>query len=377
MTARRLASLLTLTTVSGALDCHAVRRPSIHARSIATIHARSVASVVMTADSFPQASDLAPTADATPVERAAPQEGAVAALLQQLKASFQQVKEDPLQQVKEAGLAGGLSYFAVEVTFFAIALPVGYLAWHASTGEWLQPLVLLQEDGAEGKVRLLGLLLSYVVLLKTLFPLRLGSTLLLTPVTKRLLEGLPAVGGAAVERATLKAELLSLAEQSRGGLDAFEPEAQQRFDEVVAALSALTPSEAPARSSAFSGEWQCEWTTEKELNFAVEKGLPGCPWERTYQQIDLEKGTLENVIQFAEGSYLKVGSTIAPDADNGRRFNFAFDRCELRWRSIRVPLPPVGKGWGELLYLDEELRVQRDVRGDLLIASKVVPTAGR
>ena len=100
-------------------------------------------------------------------------------------------KDDPsavLQLVKDAGVAGAISYTVVELSFFSIALPIGYFFWHASTGEWLQPLLLLQSDGVEGKARLLGLLLSYIVLLKTLFPLRLGSTLLLTPRTARLLE---------------------------------------------------------------------------------------------------------------------------------------------------------------------------------------------
>ena len=54
----------------------------------------------------------------------------------------------------------------------------------------------------------------------------------------------------------------------------------------------------------------------------------------------------------------------------GVRFNFAFSSCSLRWRGYDIPLPPVGKGWGDLLYLDDDLRVQRDVRGDLLIATK-------
>ena len=45
--------------------------------------------------------------------------------------------------------------------------------------------------------------------------------------------------------------------------------------------------------------------------------------------------------------------------------------CSLTWRGFRVPLPPVGQGWGRLLYLDEELRIQRDVRGDTIIATKV------
>merc|ERR1719313_240160 len=81
-----------------------------------------------------------------------------------------------------AGVAGAISYTVVELSFFAIALPIGYVAWHASTGEWLRPLLLLAEDGVEGKARLLGLLLSYVVLLKSFFPVRLGSTLLLSYV---------------------------------------------------------------------------------------------------------------------------------------------------------------------------------------------------
>ena len=46
--------------------------------------------------------------------------------------------------------------------------------------------------------------------------------------------------------------------------------------------------------------------------------------------------------------------------------------CSLAWRDARVPLPPVGRGWGELLYLDDELRIQRDVRGDMLVATRVL-----
>ena len=71
-------------------------------------------------------------------------------------------------------------------------------------------------------------------------------------------------------------------------------------------------------------------------------------------------------------SSTQVGSTISPSTEDasGRRFDFAFDSCALVWRGVSVPLPPVGKGWGDLLYLDEDLRVQCDVRGDLLIATK-------
>jgi hypothetical protein len=297
----------------------------------------------------------------------------------------QRARTDPgtlLTLVKEAGIAGALSYTFVELSFFAIALPIGYFFWHASTGEWLKPLLLLQEDGVEGKARLLGLLLSYIVLLKSLFPVRLGSTILLTPVTRRVLDGIdefrvPSLSdltasrtaGDSSRRAALKDEVRRLAAQARGGILPFDAADQQAFDETFAELVSLNPTEEPSRSPLFSGEWECLWTTEKELNFAVEKGLLGLPWQRTYQTIDVAAGALENVIQF-EGGALRVASTIAPDAEDGARFDFAFERCQVAWRGIQVPLPPVGKGWGELLYLDDEMRIQLDIRGDIVIAER-------
>ncbi len=76
-----------------------------------------------------------------------------------------------LATIKDAGIAG-----------------VAYVVYHGTTGEWLQLQDLLS-DG-EGRVRLVGIILSYIVLLKTLFPLRLGATLFLTPRMKSFLGGL-------------------------------------------------------------------------------------------------------------------------------------------------------------------------------------------
>ena len=161
----------------------------------------------------------------------------------------------------------------------------------------------------------------------------------------------------------------------KGGITPLALEEQARFDEILLTqLPALRPMDEPTQSDLFSGEWECQWTTEKELNFAVSNGLFGLPWVRTYQNIDIPNGRLVNIIEFEQGGELRVGSRIAPDETDGTRFDFAFEECSLTWRGFTVPLPPVGRGWGELLYLDEEMRIQRDIRGDLIVATKVRPS---
>ena len=278
-------------------------------------------------------------------------------------------------------------------------------------GVWFDPRPLLQEDGADGKAEALAGFAAFYLACKPFGPAKLGGALVLTPGVRRFVQqrpvllalveavatvgaqvstllapvreavspltsGITAVVGSAYRglrpRAALKAELLELADKSAGGTKPLSPAEQERFEEIrLRELPALCMVEAPTRSALFSGTWECRWTDEKELNFAVRNGLFGLPWVRTYQAIDIAAGSLENVLEF-EGGELRVGSCIAPDDADGTRFNFAFSNCALTWRDVRVPLPPVGRGWGELLYLDEDLRIQRDVRGDMLVATKVV-----
>jgi len=313
--------------------------------------------------------------------------------------------------IRGAGLSGAIAYFISAVVFYSIASSIGEAVYHSASGQWVDPRVLLLEDGAQEKAETLALIASFYLLCKPFAPLRLGGALLLTPDVQRFIQARPALVAAVdaagdawdgtvgvtvravgtavaplasaladspvvapLRRELLKSELLDLAEQADGGLTTLDEASQSRLDELATSLlPALNPTAAPCTSDKFSAEWECRWTNEKELNFARESGLFGLPWVRTYQSIDMTAGTLINVLEFEEGGELRVGSSIAPDAANGARFDFAFRGCALRWKSIEVPLPPVGRGWGELLYLDDDVRIQRDIRGDLLIAERVGP----
>lgn len=172
-------------------------------------------------------------------------------------------------------------------------------------------------------------------------------------------------------RQPLKEKLYELIQKSNGGIQPFSAADEKEFETIIQELSTLNPTPEPARSPLFSGEWQLLWTTEKELNFAIEKGLFGLKCSGSTQNIDVKAGTLENRILFEEESFLKVGSSLVPDANDAARFNFEFSECALKWRMLEVPLPPVGKGWGELVYLDKNIRIQKDSRGDTLIAEKI------
>lgn len=122
-------------------------------------------------------------------------------------------------------------------------------------------------------------------------------------------------------------------------------------------------------SETLSALWILEWTTEREIIFLMEKGLLGLPSGPVQQAIDVDAKTLSNIMLFGQDSKFEVYSSITPE-DAGPRVNFEFEACKLKYRGFTVPLPPVGKGWFESVYLDEDFQVTRDVRGDVTVLVK-------
>jgi len=141
-------------------------------------------------------------------------------------------------------------------------------------------------------------------------------------------------------------------------------------------LAALNPTADPASSPLLRGRWDIVWTTEAELLVLTSKGFFGLPCSAAYQLIETDadgSSALANRIEFDDdvggAGFFSVGSTCEPSARGGR-VDFKFKSCAARWRSIEVPLPPVGTGFFEVIYLDDELRVAKDSRGDLQICRR-------
>lgn len=179
---------------------------------------------------------------------------------------------------------------------------------------------------------------------------------------------------ASAKRRELKAALAAATDGQRLGADAGK-DAVEEVRALMLELGALNPTADPASSPLLCGRWDIEWTTESELLALTANGFLGLPCTASYQSITRERSEggawaykLDNCIDF-DGGFLKVGSTCAPDQSGGR-VNFKFESCKAKWKAVEVPLPPVGAGWFEVLYVDDELRLARDSRGDLQICRR-------
>jgi hypothetical protein len=209
------------------------------------------------------------------------------------------------------------------------------------------------------------------------------------PPPLSLPQRLSAVLAAPSRRLALKAQLLGLCSEVDGGsrLGAGTDAAGvQRIELLMNALAELNPTEAPASSARLCGSWEIIWTTESELLALTANGFLGLPCQSAYQTITRERQdgsppsppsspsgvsyayTLQNSIDF-DGGFLRVDSSCEPSASGGR-VDFRFESCTARWRALELPLPPVGSGWFDVLYLDDDLRLCKDVRGDLQICRR-------
>lgn len=139
------------------------------------------------------------------------------------------------------------------------------------------------------------------------------------------------------------------------------------IEDLISELESLSPMQGTAKSGNLQREWKMEWTTEKEINIFIDWKISN----NVYQTISGKE--LKNGIEFQNGGGLFVsGSLSIPEDDmhEGKRTNFKFTTALLdlgKWGTYTIP--PVGEGWFETIYLDDNLRVDTNSRNDILICT--------
>ena len=185
-------------------------------------------------------------------------------------------------------------------------------------------------------------------------------------------EGLAAARVAKDPKEKAKDEVLRLAREQRRGVG-HSPEDRAEMEAAVDALIASRGNggRANTRPSVLTADWRLAWTSENETLFLLEKfpgGVGRAPITQAYQRIDVDAGTLRNEVVFSNGNAFVVDSVI--EVTDETRVDFRFTGAKLNLAApveASLPLPPFGQGWFDNVYVDGELRVARDSRGDTLV----------
>ncbi|KAM2156781.1 hypothetical protein ACFX1R_042429 [Malus domestica] len=166
-----------------------------------------------------------------------------------------------------------------------------------------------------------------------------------------------------------KQRLLNLiGDQDRGLMTQNNP---TKLASIVKAIDDLADlgRDSVTTGGSLSATWRLLWTTEKEQLFIIQKAsLFGTQTGDVLQVIDVGQRVLNNIITFPPDGVFFVRSDIA--IASNQRVNFKFTSAVLRGKSWEIPLPPFGQGWFDTVYLDDEIRVVKDIRGDYLVVDR-------
>ncbi|EKU21906.1 hypothetical protein NGA_0210500 [Nannochloropsis gaditana CCMP526] len=118
---------------------------------------------------------------ATPREDSTPS-NAITSLLVRLGYQPEENDADPRslrERLQDFGLAGVASYIASEVLFWFISLPVGIVAFHQSTGEWLDL------STSDGQAKVAAFSAGFLTFARVALPLRAGVAFALAPALNK------------------------------------------------------------------------------------------------------------------------------------------------------------------------------------------------
>jgi hypothetical protein len=179
--------------------------------------------------------------------------------------------------------------------------------------------------------------------------------------------------------AAAKADLKALIAPSRRGTAPTPP--RPTVEAAIDALLAAAAGGPPVKPADVTGTWELAWTSEREVLWLIANGGRfGTTTGAVLQAVDLAAGTLANAVlfdpppgQFVVDSSASVDAGAPSPVPGALRVSFRFNAARLDAPFASLPLPPFGAGWFDNVYVDGDLRVARDVRGDTLICRRAGP----
>lgn len=144
-------------------------------------------------------------------------------------------------------------------------------------------------------------------------------------------------------------------------------------EDVKSLMTDISESRMGDQRRALPGRWELIFTTEKEVNF-FKTSWPFAKVRSITQDIDpYTSCTIKNLIRFEGGGEFAVRGIVAPADSSGAydRVEFKFQGAVIRGWGREVKVPPVGAGWFDTMFCDDNLRLSRDSRGDWSVFRKI------
>lgn len=117
-----------------------------------------------------------------------------------------------------------------------------------------------------------------------------------------------------------------------------------------------------------AGEWDLEWTTDKDMNFFYK--WPFSKPTYTSSIINTRSMTMENTMALEGGAQIDSNGSI--ERFEGNRCYFKFKTAGLKafGSKFSLPVPSVGAGFFETMYVDRSWLMMRDSRGIYSISAR-------
>mmetsp|Transcript_61404 Transcript_61404/g.176782 ORF Transcript_61404/g.176782 Transcript_61404/m.176782 type:complete len:193 (+) Transcript_61404:35-613(+) len=166
-------------------------------------------------------------------------------------------------------------------------------------------------------------------------------------------------------RKQLKSELLELSSETMRGITA-TPEQAKRIEDLFGKLEKLNPTRKPLKSPLVNGDWSLEYSTSDSI---IGKG----DFPRVgpiVQRIDTTSLAAENsevVSYFGVKVPRKVTAALSPQ--NDKLTNVQFKRFSVG--PVGFNAPESFKGYLDVTYLDEDLRLTRGDKGNIFVLTRM------
>mmetsp|Transcript_97923 Transcript_97923/g.281717 ORF Transcript_97923/g.281717 Transcript_97923/m.281717 type:complete len:192 (-) Transcript_97923:54-629(-) len=177
-----------------------------------------------------------------------------------------------------------------------------------------------------------------------------------TTVSSFVLDGL---------RRQLKRELLQLSKQTKRGIEA-TPAQQEKILDLFQKLERLNPTRKPLQSPLLNADWSLEYSTSDSI---IGKGdFPRIgPIVQTIDTTSLKAENSEVVSYYGIPVPRKVTAELAPQNDQLTNVQFK----QFRVGPIGFKAPETFKGYLDITYLDDEVRLTRGDKGNIFVLTRM------